>query len=35
MNKIIDEMVDYVEGKASMEDTIANIEKKLKIYLAE
>lgn len=35
INKVIDEMVDYVEGKASIEDTITNIEKKLKVYLSE
>ena len=35
INKVIDEMVAYVEGKASMDETITNIEKKLKIYLSE
>lgn len=35
INKVIDEMIDYVEGKVSIEDTITNIEKKLKVYLSE
>lgn len=35
IDNTIEEMTAYVEGKASMEDTISKIEDKLKIYLSE